>query len=697
MTKRIDVYDVSPVNVTSPNGWRNDIQGLRGLAILLVVLYHAKLPIPGGFIGVDVFFVISGFVITASVMRRVSTGRFSAGEFYWRRFRRLIPALSVVVSVVLITSFVLQSPITDQSNTGWMAVGAMLSISNVIAYLSPEGYFYQGLSPNPLLNTWSLSVEEQFYFGFTIAIVLMFLLVRRFGRLNSKKLLLGVLLAGIFASFVINVASSYRTPGTLLFIPNFINPDFAFYSPITRAWEFGLGSLLALTGWVIRGRKLASIASLLGITLIVATAIAISEDTVFPGLIVAVPVLGTLLIILAGKELAGSSWSLLNTKTFTRMGSVSYSWYLWHWPIIVFAVDALGANVWVASTAAVVSLIPAWLSLKFIETPNLRIEWKLLRSKSAPFIKWFAPPLVLGLLLIFLSTNLWFNHSLKNMAKQTDAALLEVNCTDLIADFGIGSLVCTWPSTAEGKPVYLVGDSTAAQYANLLHTTSITADRSLTVAVHPGCPFLGVKTYYNKGNSIRNDVECQQANLKFREILSNAPRGLVVLASSSVPFYSSDRAVGIGNQTPSKEMELKANGLEIGLGSLIESLQSEGHSVAVIQSTPEFFVREGVYTPLDQWRPSNCSGLSLLDVDERCGTSRSIEQLDVYQGMSRAAIAAATSERSVRILDPRSTLCIEGDCPTNLGNVWTFRDGVHLSEIGVELMASELDVLVSQE
>lgn len=694
MTKRTDVYDVSSVNVTNPSGWRNDIQGLRGLAILLVVLYHAKLPIPGGFIGVDVFFVISGFVITASVMRRVSAGRFSAREFYWRRFRRLIPALSVVVSSVLVASFVFQSPITNQASTGWMAVGAMLSISNVIAYLSPDGYFYQGISPNPLLNTWSLSVEEQFYFGFTIAVVLIILLARRFGVLNSKRLLLGVLLAGIFASFAVNVASSYRTPGTLLFIPNFINPDFAFYSPITRAWEFGLGSLLALTGWVIHGKKLASIASLLGITLILATAIAITEDTVFPGLVVAVPVLGTLLIILAGKELAGSSWSLLNTKTFTRMGSVSYSWYLWHWPIIVFAVDALGANLLVTSTAAVVSLIPSWLSLKFVETPNLRVEWRSLRSKSAPFVKWFAPPLVLGLLLVFLSTNLWFNQSLKNMAEQTDAALLDVNCTDLIADFGIGSLVCSWPSTAEGMPVYLVGDSTAVQYANLLHATSITAGRSLTVAVHPGCPFLGVKTYYSRGNSITDDVECQQANLKFREILSNAPPGLVILASSSVPFYSSDRAVGIGNQTPSREIELKANDLEIGLGSLIESLQSEGHSVAVIQSTPEFFVREGVYTPLDQWRPSNCYGLSLLDVDGSCGTARSIEQLDAYQGMSRASIASATTRHSVQVLDPRSVLCLEGDCRTNSGSAWTFRDGVHLSQIGVELMGPQLEVLV---
>jgi peptidoglycan/LPS O-acetylase OafA/YrhL len=695
MTKPIDVSDLSPVNTVHSAGWRRDIQGLRGLAILLVVLYHAKLPIPGGFVGVDVFFVISGYVITASVMRRIVAGRFSAREFYWRRFRRLIPALSVVVSVVLIISFAFQSPISNQSNTGWMAVGAMLSISNVVAYFSPEGYFYQGLSPNPLLNTWSLSVEEQFYFGFTIVVIAVIFLAKRYGALNSKKILIGVFLTGIFGSFVISVASSFRTPGTLLYVPDFINPDFAFYSPITRAWEFGLGSLLAITGWVICGRRLASIVSALGIAMILIAAFSISEETVFPGLVVAVPVLGTLLIILARNEQDGTLFSPLNSEVFTRLGSVSYSWYLWHWPIIIFAVAALGASLWVSLTAAFVSLIPSWFSLKYIETPNLRIEWKSLKIKSAPFVKWFAPPLILGFLLILLSTNLWFNQPLKNMAQQTDAALLEVDCTDVIADFGIGSLVCTWPSDAEGVPVYLVGDSTAAQYANAIHERLTASGRSLTVAVHPGCPFLGTKPYNNKGSLFADDLECQKANLEFRKILSNSTPGLVVLTSSSVPFYASNRAVGVGNQLPSREMARKAVDLEIGLGDLIDSLQFEGHSVAVIQSTPEFFVREGDYSPLDQWGPSNCSGLSLLDVDENCGTFRSIGQLDAYQGMSRAAIAAASQTRSVRLLDPRSTLCLNGDCPTNRGNLWMFRDGVHLSETGVELMGPELDTLLN--
>jgi len=281
------------------------------------------------------------------------------------------------------------------------------------------------------------------------------------------------------------------------------------------------------------------------------------------------------------------------------------------------------------------------------------------------------------------------------MAQQTDAALLEVDCTDVIADFGIGSLVCKWPSDSEGVPVYLVGDSTAAQYANTIHERLTASGRSLTVAVHPGCPFLGTKLYNNKGSLFADDLECQKANLEFRKILSNSTPGLVVLTSSSVPFYASNRAVGVGNQPPSQEMERKAVDLEIGLGDLIDSLQSEGHSVAVIQSTPEFFVREGDYSPLDQWGPSNCSGLSLLDVDENCGTFRSIGQLDAYQGMSRAAIAAATEARSVRLLDPRSTLCLNGDCPTNRGNLWMFRDGVHLSETGVELMGPELAILLN--
>lgn len=677
-----------------PTGnWRWDIQNLRGIAILVVVLYHAKLPVPGGFVGVDVFFVISGYVITASVLRRVKNGNFSAKDFYWRRFRRLVPALSVLVSAVLIASFFLESPIDEQTNTGWMAVGAILSFSNLVAYLAPEGYFFLGLSPNPLLNTWSLSVEEQFYFGFTFIAVLIGMLVKRTQWSLQSKFML-ILTGALLASFLVNVAASFRTPGTLTWIPTFINQDFAFYSPFTRAWEFGLGILLATSGWTIKNKRLSLAGAIAGCSMIIGTSLLLTKETVFPGLIVVIPVLGTFLVILADRSSIRSQPQRLGSLALNQLGNVSYSWYLWHWPAIVFAVSLFGGDVYIAVVAACLSLIPAWLSLKYIESPNRRVEWKALPIKAAPFIKWLAPPLVLASALIILSTNYWFSPDIRNMAEQTNAASLAVNCTEFIADFGIGSQVCTWPSSGTGEPVYLVGDSVAAQYANTLKELAESVGRPLTVATHPACPFLGVNLYYNHSGQITDDIECQTANLEFSKTLSASPSGLVILASSSVPFYSDSRAVGFREEEPSTGIEEKAEILNRGLESLIDELSLSGHSVSIIQSTPEFFVREGAFDPIDQWNSGSCFGTALMNVSTDCGTSRSIQQLNAYQGPSRAAIENVATSKEVQILDPRDKLCGRGLCETNMDNSWWFRDGVHLGKVGVEHMRPELKTLL---
>jgi len=684
----------STIQKFHPRPWRNDIQGLRGLAILLVVLYHAKLPVPGGFIGVDVFFVISGFVITASVRRRISNGTFSLHDFYWRRFRRLVPALSVVVLIVVLAAFILQSPIIDQAATGWMAISAMLSLSNVVAYLAPDGYFFQGLSPNPLLNTWSLSVEEQFYLGFSVIAVTFIYLARKSVRFHLRKALIAVLILGLISSFLLNLASSFRTPGTLPQIPAFINAEFAFFSPFTRVWEFGLGALLAGTGWVIKNKGIARLTVFAGLLLIIATALLLTKEVVFPGVVVVIPVLGAFLIILAGNGPTKSSPTVLDSRILINFGSLSYSWYLWHWPVIVFAVSLFGGSLWISVAAAFVSLIPSWLSLKFIEGPNLDIEWAALRNKAAPFLVWLVPPLIFGSLLVFLSNNLWFNSELRDLAFQSNPQLLSVNCTEAIADFDIGSEVCTWPSSREGAPVYLLGDSVAAQYANAVHSITENSNRQLTVATHPACPYMGVKLYVFNGNESSADVECQKANTEFTKILLEAPPGLVILSSSFVPFYSGEHAIGVNDQIPAATVTGKAGVLEVGLKELIHELEDYGHQVVVIQSTPEFFSREVTFSTEDHWRPNRCVGFSLRNVNEMCGTTRTIEHLDGYQSSSREAVLNAIESSKAQVVDPRDILCINGECPTNLGSSWIFRDGVHLSQNGVKLMLAELEKII---
>ena len=218
---------------------RRDIQGLRAFAVLMVVAFHAGLPVPGGFVGVDVFFVISGFVITSMLYReQVGFGRIHLGQFFLRRFKRLTPALALVVAVTMIISIFVLSPFGSQQVAASTGIGAMLLTANFVIVRTTGGYFDGPSAMNPLLNTWSLSVEDQFYVFFPAVIAFGWYLARRRNLYRLAPILLIATLA--LASFVLAILGSFD----LTFRGS--NYILGFYSPITRAWEFAVGALLAL-------------------------------------------------------------------------------------------------------------------------------------------------------------------------------------------------------------------------------------------------------------------------------------------------------------------------------------------------------------------------------------------------------------------------------------------------------------------
>lgn len=676
----------------SATWWRPDVQALRGIAVLLVIAYHAELPVPGGFIGVDVFFVISGYVITGLVARRMKEHNFKFSEFFWRRFTRLVPALAIVIVTVQVLSALTLSPIDQQTSSAWMGIGSILFSANVVAYLNVQDYFNQGLLPNPLLNMWSLSVEEQFYIGSALILVVVMFLGKRFTKRNSKPLLLTLLSSLLIASLLLSVFSSFRTPGTLLQFPNILNPSFAFYSPFTRAWEFLIGSIVAIAAISVRKAAVRNVMQLSGIAVILLTALLLNKEIVFPGVVVILPVVATAFVLMAHDQRSVNNHSILNIAPLTFTGNISYSWYLWHWPFIIFAASIFGSNGWWLIGAAILSIIPAYLSYKLVENPMRRIteiRWKLIFA-------WVVPALGASVFLLFFSTNLWFNSSLASFKEQTSPVLNQTAaCPELIDDYGMGSRICSWPNSSDKQITYLIGDSTAAQYGEMINSI-LKTESNLVSATHPGCPVYGVQIYWFEDNEFTPNVECNRFNQLIEQFLLDAPPSKVVIAASSVPFYATNIGVSKMDSVPSNELETKNIYLAEALPGFIRRLQEAGHSVILVQSTPAYFRAENNYSVSNQWRPQNCVGLNLLNIDTKCGQQVSINQLNKYQGPTRAVLEATALDSSTPLIDPLKSLCVGGSCSTNQGDIWFYVDGVHLNQNGIKKVRPEFEAALAQ-
>lgn len=334
--------------------YRADVDGLRAVAILAVVLFHAHVPMfTGGFVGVDIFFVISGFLIGGIVFRDVERERYSFATFYARRAKRILPALIAMSLVVTAIAVVLLQP-NELADFAKADAAALVGSAN-IRFWALEHYFHSDWQTNPLVMTWSLGVEEQFY----LFLPPLMLLVHRF-----TPRLMGLVILGL--SLLSLALSVHWTKSA---------PNAAFYLLPGRAWELGVGVLVALWQERTRGRmrrRVAQRLSLIAMAAMLAPIALFDEHTRFPGFAALLPVLGTAALIMT--EPGTINRVLLASPPMRFIGLVSYSWYLWHWPLMVFAPIALGHPLSPAMTAWVVafSFVVAVASWRFVEMPFRR-------------------------------------------------------------------------------------------------------------------------------------------------------------------------------------------------------------------------------------------------------------------------------------------------------------------------------------
>jgi peptidoglycan/LPS O-acetylase OafA/YrhL len=339
-------------SVTHRTDYRPDVDGLRALAVLPVLLFHAKLGCPGGFVGVDIFFVISGFLISSLILKDLGNGTFSLITFWERRIRRILPALTVVVFVSLIAGWFLYLP-EDFESVGKSVAAQATLISNVFFYLQRASYFDAGLTTQPLLHTWSLAVEEQFYLLFPLLLIFL----ARYRKLLFLPQTLVCLAAG---SFALSATGSYS------------HPVATFYLLPTRAWELLTGALLAIMrGQISANSPTRETAGLLGISLVFFSICFYDGDTRFPGLAAIPPCLGAALIIFSSEAKLSVVGRILAIRPIVFIGLISYSLYLWHWPLLVFSkylargTQSVGLRV----TLLLASAALAFLSWRYVETP----------------------------------------------------------------------------------------------------------------------------------------------------------------------------------------------------------------------------------------------------------------------------------------------------------------------------------------
>lgn len=641
---------MSAVDVAAPHQrderghWRPDIQGLRAVAVVAVIAYHAGLPVPGGFVGVDIFFVISGFVITGMLLRQwQSTATLRLARFYWRRFLRLTPALGAMVAATLLGSLMLQSPLGAQETTALTGIGAMLLTANIVIALTTGDYFDAPAAANPLLHTWSLSVEEQFYLIFPLTLLLALGLRR--GPARAFQVTLGIAAVSFAAALVSQyIGVGPRTDWLI-----------GYYGPLSRAWEFAVGALLAMPALarsVPTGRK-GTILAGAGVVAVTASLWLISDTTPFPGAWTLLPVLGTAAVI-HGAGAGGPVARVLGSRPLVAIGDRSYSLYLWHWPVIVFALVIWPFGTGVAAWAALASFVPAVISYRFVEDPLRRRG--AMRPKSRGLLVAFVVgiPLLLAVLLLAASSLVlrpmfeagrWAGTNAGSVGQDdfrsffdTHARPCSLSASPPQPTSPAGTALCNESAPGQPLEVLILGDSHAAQLFPAL-AESLPND-NVAFLDTLGVPSLD---------------ESASGNAWIRDVIASQPDLRAVILTAA--WY----ARGV----PGPEMD-----------ATIEWLRSRGLEVVLVADTPDF--------PFDA---AVCKFPRSILLSPQCSIPRN--EYDQARTSSQQALAGlAARHEVVTLIDPLPLFCAGDACSMASQGEMLYRDLNHLNEAGARRLAS---------
>jgi peptidoglycan/LPS O-acetylase OafA/YrhL len=624
--------------------FRADIEGLRAVAILLVVGYHAGFGfLHGGFIGVDIFFVLSGYLITRLLLVEVNgSGGISFARFYARRARRLPPAVSVMLVGVVVATFIVKSPLEWRSAATevWATI---FYVSNQFFANHATDYFGAGIHVSPLLHTWTLAVEEQFYIIWPITL------------LAIVKLTLGPNAARkrTYAIATLTVVSLFFS----LRLTNALSPG-AFFGLPSRAWEFGAGALLACTipFWERLHARARNAIALAGCTILTVALITIGPTTLYPGRAALLPVSAAVALIAAGIGGTTVVGGLLARGPMRAVGRVSYSWYLWHWPVLIFGEQVLNrSTLGVRVGLIALSLVPTIISYRLIENPVrtnptlARSGWATIRIVGA----FVLVAIVAATVLTTVGAAEDRDPYIATLQRaRADRPPLDTTCATTHLDVLLRS--CSWGDITSNRTVLVIGDSHAAQWLPAIDGAARDLRLRVIASVQGNCPDIGT--------GATQELPSCGTRLKTLPNLIRQLHPALVVSSNSSNY----------------------------VGALVDGA---GHHIAKSQQVPTW--GNEMYDLATTLRDQHIPFLDLLDNPKY--NRDPLDCLADRRNASRCEIARAAGVASVATMhtaeldalarahhgasfDPTGILCGATTCPLFSNGMVTYNDQTHLTK-----------------
>jgi peptidoglycan/LPS O-acetylase OafA/YrhL len=657
--------------------YRPDIDGLRALAVLLVVGFHAfPTAIGGGFIGVDVFFVISGFLISGIIVENLDRGAFSFTEFYARRIRRIFPALVLVMAACLVFGWFAMLADEYKLLGKHMASGAGF-IANLTLWRE-SGYFDSAADTKPLLHLWSLGIEEQFYLLWPLAL---------WGAHRVKAPRLALCLVLLMASFAMNVALVHS------------NPVAAFYSPGTRFWELLAGSVLAYfatpPGQAALARRpmlrrvfapaAGNVHAAIGLALLAAAVASITPARAVPGWWALLPVLGTCLLLAAGS----SAWFnrvVLSAPLLVGVGLISYPLYLWHWPLLVFArlAEYNSTPPWPIRLAAVaLSVVLAWLTYSVVEK---RLRFGPAKTAKAAVLCMLMLGLGVAGYEAYRRDGLTFRAANDKVALFADilsppqTRITNDSCQKLLGRNPIPGAVCLARSAQPN--LLVIGDSHAMAF-NSAAVTGRSDLNTVLLAGHGCLPFISYQNYGPQED--RAAKKCYDLTAEALAVASTVGSIDTVLLVSRGPLYFSGRGFGIEETDPrwsgwtvepvkpaapmTSQQAFVAGYVEVG-----KRLLALGKKVVFVIDVPEFGINPEVCIAN---RPMGFRNRSLPS----CVLSRAV--VDARQKEYRELIGQIQAQApGLLVYDTRPVFCDAASCASKDDKQVYFYDNNHVNLSG---------------